>query len=195
MFDLIVLDLNMPITNGYEACSSILKLYKDQNIFGVRRSQKKNKLWDLRPVIVACTSYINDYVIKNTSEIGFEKAFSSPLQVSTIQQEIIPLVQEREERLDSRNEISMLSELIGEQLKGSNDLFLSQLNRIQSNNVIQMSGTLKKDIFLKNNIIKKSKSNSYLNLVGDVPSNKEEKSDMILSNFISELSYEKEDQK
>ena len=38
LFDIIVLDLNMPITNGYDACSSILKLYKDQNLFGVRKS-------------------------------------------------------------------------------------------------------------------------------------------------------------
>ena len=26
-FDIIVLDLNMPISNGYEACEKILKLY------------------------------------------------------------------------------------------------------------------------------------------------------------------------
>jgi CheY-like chemotaxis protein len=29
MYDLIILDLNMPISDGYEACSKILKLYED----------------------------------------------------------------------------------------------------------------------------------------------------------------------
>jgi CheY-like chemotaxis protein len=33
MFDLIILDLQMPIANGYEACQNILKLYKERNMF------------------------------------------------------------------------------------------------------------------------------------------------------------------
>ena len=40
LFDLIVLDLHMPIADGFEACSSILKLYKDQNLFVLRPNQK-----------------------------------------------------------------------------------------------------------------------------------------------------------
>jgi CheY-like chemotaxis protein len=34
MFDLIVLDLGMPISDGFETCQNILKLYDDKrNIF------------------------------------------------------------------------------------------------------------------------------------------------------------------
>jgi CheY-like chemotaxis protein len=83
MFDIIVLDLNMPITNGYEACCSILKLFKDQNLFGSSDNQMN---WNLKPVIIAVSSYVNDFVIKNTREIGFDGAFMSPLMVDTIDQ-------------------------------------------------------------------------------------------------------------
>ena len=31
--DLVVLDLMMPISDGYEACKNILNLYKDNQIF------------------------------------------------------------------------------------------------------------------------------------------------------------------
>lgn len=30
-FDVIILDLNMPILNGYEACKQIIEIYKDYN--------------------------------------------------------------------------------------------------------------------------------------------------------------------
>ena len=38
MFDLIVLDLNMPISDGFQACSKILNLYKRGNLFKIQKS-------------------------------------------------------------------------------------------------------------------------------------------------------------
>ena len=35
LFDLIVLDLNMPISNGYETCKNILQKYDDWQIFKI----------------------------------------------------------------------------------------------------------------------------------------------------------------
>jgi CheY-like chemotaxis protein len=32
-FDLVVLDLHMPISDGYETCSNIVKLYNEERIF------------------------------------------------------------------------------------------------------------------------------------------------------------------
>ena len=78
----------MPITNGYEACSSILKLYKSSNFFNMNMSGSNVACLDLKPVIVACSSFINDKVIKNTNEIGFDAAYPCPLLVSTIKHEI-----------------------------------------------------------------------------------------------------------
>ena len=37
MFDLIVLDLNMPISDGFESCKNILKLYKQGNLFKINK--------------------------------------------------------------------------------------------------------------------------------------------------------------
>lgn len=40
MFDLIILDLNMPVSDGYEACKSILQLFSDTNM--LQRSMQIN---------------------------------------------------------------------------------------------------------------------------------------------------------
>ena len=41
-FDLIILDLNMPISDGYEACKNIQSLYNDNKIFRIGSSSSKN---------------------------------------------------------------------------------------------------------------------------------------------------------
>ena len=35
LFDLIVLDLNMPISDGYETCKNILQKYDDSQMFKI----------------------------------------------------------------------------------------------------------------------------------------------------------------
>lgn len=44
MYDLIILDLNMPISDGYEACEKILKLYEDNSIFRVIKKEKNGTI-------------------------------------------------------------------------------------------------------------------------------------------------------
>lgn len=39
LFDLIVLDLNMPISNGYEACKNILMKYDNSRILKIATSK------------------------------------------------------------------------------------------------------------------------------------------------------------
>ena len=38
-FDIIMLDLNMPIMNGYEACKQILQIYQDYNQTQIRNKE------------------------------------------------------------------------------------------------------------------------------------------------------------
>ena len=44
LFDLIVLDLNMPISNGYEACQNILQKYDITRILKIAIGPKKMPL-------------------------------------------------------------------------------------------------------------------------------------------------------
>jgi CheY-like chemotaxis protein len=55
-FDLVILDLHMPISDGYEACSKILDLYKD-GIFKKKRPRFNFSIFN--PIMVACSSLIN----------------------------------------------------------------------------------------------------------------------------------------
>jgi CheY-like chemotaxis protein len=37
LFDIVLLDLNMPISDGFEACQKILKLYDKDSIFKIEK--------------------------------------------------------------------------------------------------------------------------------------------------------------
>jgi CheY-like chemotaxis protein len=63
-FDLVVLDLHMPISDGYETCANIVKLYNEEKIFGADNSQSRSKNSlslesNLMPIIIAVSSYID----------------------------------------------------------------------------------------------------------------------------------------
>ena len=47
MFDVIILDLNMPISDGYEACKKIRAMYKPDNLLKQDMLKSKKDLFDL----------------------------------------------------------------------------------------------------------------------------------------------------
>lgn len=115
-FNLIILDLNMPIADGFEAIKNIKNLYNDANkLFklegtsGVSKSDSfsnssdhsiKNSSVDLdktlEPVIIACTSFIDDEIRSKIERAGFDALYMVPLQQSTIENEIIPMIYQKD---------------------------------------------------------------------------------------------------
>lgn len=66
MFDIIILDINMPVLNGIEACKKIVKLFEHDNpIF--------------KPKLVALTSLVTDAIEKECLDAGFNEVHLAPL--------------------------------------------------------------------------------------------------------------------
>jgi CheY-like chemotaxis protein len=106
MFDLIILDLNMPISDGFTSCQNILKLYTKDSLF--KHDQKSSKmvipindlslsqsliasnkvsafsciqLKDLKPYMIACSSEMRDYQLQlKLDKAGFDNMYSVPLK-------------------------------------------------------------------------------------------------------------------
>ena len=109
LFDIVLLDLNMPISDGFEACQKILKLYDKDSIFKIEKksslnindikrprpllsnnvsyskskgsiiSQIPNKL--LKPLMIACSSEVYTEDLKQKLDMaGFTKFFEVPLK-------------------------------------------------------------------------------------------------------------------
>ena len=93
MFDLVILDLQMPISNGYETCAKILDLYKSSGIF-VEHSLEKYK-----PVMIACSAHIDSFVFAMTMKAGFDTSLQCPLNTREVEKKIIPLLEIRKENL------------------------------------------------------------------------------------------------
>ena len=74
MFDLVILDLNMPISDGYETCRNIMKVFTRDNIFKQEKSHNSSlsSVIDLlpakhyQPVIVALSSLVTNDIEKKT---------------------------------------------------------------------------------------------------------------------------------
>lgn len=73
-YDLVVLDLEMPISNGYETCKKILSLYDNSRdgIFNLLKSG--NSLRKKQPLMIACSGYVDDRVRDRTVRSGFDMA-------------------------------------------------------------------------------------------------------------------------
>ena len=108
----------MPISDGYEACKNILNLYSDNMIFKNRKPMKNENLGsindsefiqnqDLRPVMVACTSYVDQQVIESTAKIGFNEVFLTPISTNRIIEEIFPLIEKRELKFNHQQKIHL----------------------------------------------------------------------------------------
>lgn len=112
LFDLIVLDLNMPISNGYEACKNIVNLYADnKQLFKLMKEESMSNVieqnqksydslhlqdTDLKPIIVACTSdIIDDNLLQKLFKIGFDNCYEVPVKDELIKNELKPILLER----------------------------------------------------------------------------------------------------
>jgi CheY-like chemotaxis protein len=91
-FDLVVLDLNMPISDGYEACENIIKYFTNESIFNVPQAGAKLKA---NPIMVACSSYVTPHIILKTSAAGFSLTLETPLTVPILQEKIMPMLELR----------------------------------------------------------------------------------------------------
>jgi len=104
-FSLIMLDLNMPISNGYETCKNIWNLYEDRNIFNMKRRRSSQLsgghddllLIHLRPLIVAWTSenLSDKKLVEKINQVGFDLMMESPITFKHITDKILPKLQER----------------------------------------------------------------------------------------------------
>jgi len=116
-FDFVLLDLNMPISNGYEACEKILKLYDENSLFQSKKSHGSGKkasdnrgrydicLSNLKPYVVALSSLIDESVMKKTKEKGFEKTYLCPLKSDTIKDEILVKLVERRKWITEQKQL------------------------------------------------------------------------------------------
>jgi CheY-like chemotaxis protein len=106
MFDLIILDLNMPISDGYEACRKINKLYDDHRLFkpikiiSGRDSNSNLNTYDhlikeLKPLIIACSGddVDNPFIRRALNEAGFDEAITTPLTVGYVKEKLISMIE------------------------------------------------------------------------------------------------------
>ena len=91
MYDLVILDLNMPITNGFEACEKIKKLFTDAFTISYQMSRPDESseldyvpMNKRMPIFVAISTHIDDDVTQKAKNIGFQKVFKYPLNPESI---------------------------------------------------------------------------------------------------------------
>lgn len=94
LFDLVVLDLHMPISNGYETCKKILDIYSVSGLFQPYVSSEK-----LKPVMLACSAHLADAIVHQTELFGFDHAMECPLIMRDVEKIIIPLLELRNQKI------------------------------------------------------------------------------------------------
>jgi len=118
--DFVLLDLDMPIMNGFEACKQIIDFYVNSILFRpvkskqFMRGNKKRNLssesvnniiedMNTQPLMVAYSGLVNDDVRKQAEEAGFNMVFESPLTADMIKNNILSLLKEKSQEVESIN--------------------------------------------------------------------------------------------
>lgn len=112
MYDLVVLDLDMPVCDGFEACKSICKHFENKYV-PLRRSSNRHtsgtgRMKDYIPIIVAVSGFIDAATENKIEDSGFNSFFEAPLSVDQIKDEIIPLLEKRKETLQEIDNLDAL---------------------------------------------------------------------------------------
>ena len=110
MYNLIVLDINMPVLDGLQACASIKKLFsiekgeefeaehgnqiysQDNDIQAVKMAKKMALSYC--PLIVANSADINEDITRDCLEVGFDKIFCQ-LSLSDVKEKLLPEICQR----------------------------------------------------------------------------------------------------
>ena len=128
MFNVIILDLSMPILNGFDACTKILALFKDikspkfvsnnldknkkisvsmsnssnliqrSDSIGYRASMNSQD-FVLKPVMIACSGYLDEKTQEKIENCGFDDFFIAPLNRNNICDSILSLIEIREQKM------------------------------------------------------------------------------------------------
>lgn len=100
MFDLVVLDLDMPVCDGYDACKKIKSQFENKNMPAIRNGQAAGMMSDYLPIIIAVSGFIDDNTENKIVAAGFKGFFQAPLGVQDIQELIMPDIVKRKQELD-----------------------------------------------------------------------------------------------
>ena len=127
MFEILVLDLNMPIMTGNEACVKITSLFEKQELMrinAVAQFSRDNQaltmmkfpeefdvpLRTLMPVIIGCTSEILTLELLEQCDLeGFRFLFNAPLKPEELKTEIYPMLHWRQNTILVHNMDLMFS--------------------------------------------------------------------------------------
>ena len=102
-FDLIVLDINMPVSDGWEAIKNIKRIYNngfvpvdiENSANSSQKAKKTLNIADLKPIFIAVSGLVTDSIYKRAIDSGFEEMYEVPLQMKDIGEQIIPLLNNR----------------------------------------------------------------------------------------------------
>jgi CheY-like chemotaxis protein len=111
MYDLVILDLDMPVCDGYDACQQIKMLFTKQ-VIPAQDYETDHKfggtLADYIPWIVAVSGYIDADTENKIQQTGFDSYFEQPLSVDKINDLIVPDVLKRMQQIQEMENIDML---------------------------------------------------------------------------------------
>lgn len=120
-YDVILLDLQMPIMNGFDACRNICNLF-EESLFAVdnRRGAAldnevsenlmsssiqehilmnvEKKIKKMKPLIIASTGLLSEQVILETNTCGFDRAFQT-ISMPDIKGYIMPELENRRRKI------------------------------------------------------------------------------------------------
>ena len=119
MYDVIILDLNMPISDGFDACKKIRQLYESVKFFQKANNQSEHSsstqqlLKELKPLIIACSSddMESPLMKRRLDEAGFDYAISSPLTAKYVKDILTVQINSNIENLDSLFNIHKIQQI------------------------------------------------------------------------------------